>query len=61
MLSPGLRLGGPLISAALALAVFVGGIALLMPATIGALIAVWVAISVPIGIAVGHCTLNRED
>ncbi len=61
MLSPGLRLGVPLALAALVLAVFVGGIALLMPATIGALLAVWVAISVPVGIAVGHCALDRED
>lgn len=60
-MSPGLRLGVPLALAALVLAVFVGGIALLMPATIGALLAVWVAISVPVGIAVGHCALDRED
>jgi len=47
--------------AAVASIAVAASIALLMPATFGALLALWVAVSVPIGIAVGHCALNRED
>lgn len=61
MMSPGLGRGGPVALAAVASIAVAASIALLMPATFGALLALWVAVSVPIGIAVGHCALNRED
>lgn len=61
MLSPGVGRAGPLAMTAVALTAVAGGIAILMPTTFGTLLAVWVAISIPVGIAVGHCALDRED
>jgi len=36
-------------------------IVVLMPTLVGMGLALWLISSVPIGIAVGHLTLNRED
>lgn len=53
--------GAPLLAGAAVLIAIAGGIAMLMPDMFGTVVALWVAVSIPVGIAVGHCTLNRED
>jgi hypothetical protein len=36
-------------------------IVLLMPTLVGAMLALWLLLSIPIGIAVGHCALNSDE
>lgn len=51
----------PLLIGALCLLVLAAGILLLMPTILGAMLALWLLVSIPIGIAVGHCALGRDD
>ena len=47
---------GELVLSAVALA-----IVLLVPSGVGMALAVWVVASLPVGVALGHCTLNGDE
>ena len=51
----------PLLIGALCLLVLAAGILLFMPTILGAMLALWLLVSIPIGIAFGHCALGRDD
>ena len=36
-------------------------VAQFMPGLLGTILLVWLAVSIPIGIAVGHCALSSDD
>lgn len=51
----------PLLIGALCLVALAAVILLLMPTLLGAVLALWLLLSIPIGIAVGHCALNGDE
>ncbi len=51
----------PLLTGAVVLIAMTAAVGMLMPTTYSALLALWVAASIPVGILVGHCALGRED
>ncbi len=51
----------PLLIGALCLVALAAVILLLMPTLLGAMLALWLLLSIPIGIAVGHCALNGDE
>ncbi len=55
------RPAGPLLIGALFLVALAVVILLLMPTLLGAMLVLWLLLSIPIGIAVGHCALNRDE
>ena len=60
---PGSRLSRlpPLWWGGLVLVVLAVAVWFVMPTTFGAAIALWLLLSVPVGIAVGHCSMNDDD
>jgi hypothetical protein len=57
----GESLTGPLVIGGVALMLLAGLILLLMPTLFGAVLVVWLLVSIPIGIAVGHCVLGDDE
>jgi hypothetical protein len=55
------RPAGPLVIGGVCLVLLAAAIVLLMPTLVGAMLALWLLLSIPIGIAVGHCALNRDE
>ncbi len=55
------RPAGPLLIGALFLVALAVVILFLMPTLLGAILVLWLLLSIPIGIAVGHCALNRDE
>ena len=52
---------GPLVIGGICLVTLAAAIVLLMPTLLGAVLALWLLLSLPIGIAVGHCALDRDE
>lgn len=61
MPSSGVTKAAPIWLAMAVLVLIATVIVVLMPTMVGMGLALWLISSVPIGIAVGHLTLNRED
>lgn len=55
------RPAGPLVIGGVCLVALAAAIVLLMPTLLGAVLALWLLLSLPIGIAVGHCALDRDE
>lgn len=55
------RPAGPLVIGGVCIVLLAAAIVLLMPTLVGAMLALWLLLSVPIGITVGHCALSRDE
>lgn len=55
------RLASPWWIGAFCVIAISAGILFLIPTVVGAVLALWLLVSIPVGVAVGHCALNRDD